>query len=219
MKIAFDENVPIAMVRVFETFASERQLRKLSGEFEVKSAKDYTPRPGDHDYVAKSDVPWLKRFAADGGRVVISGNTDMKKQPHERLALIEHKFVVLFFEGQWSGWKFFRKCALLIHWWPQIASTVKRAKPGFWHVPCNWPEKGKLRKVSTEDPRFLRLERQRKKPRNRKPKAAVEVPPPPTPGPLFEYADTIPQVETTDSAARGQGTVQPVPEESSRDRG
>ena len=76
MKIAFDENVPIAMVRVFQTFASERQLRKLSGSFEIKSAADYTPRPGDPDYVPRSDVPWLKRFAADGGKVIISGNTE-----------------------------------------------------------------------------------------------------------------------------------------------
>ena len=29
MKIAFDENVPPAMVRVFQTFASEKQLQKL----------------------------------------------------------------------------------------------------------------------------------------------------------------------------------------------
>jgi hypothetical protein len=32
-------------------------------------------------------VPWLKRFAADGGKVVISGDTKMKSVPHERLAL------------------------------------------------------------------------------------------------------------------------------------
>ena len=87
MKIAFDENVPLGMVKVFQTFASERQLQKLSGgKFDVKSAKDYTPKHGDPAYVRGSDVPWLKRFAADGGRVVISGNTQMKSEPHERLA-------------------------------------------------------------------------------------------------------------------------------------
>jgi hypothetical protein len=40
------------MVRVFQTFASERQLRKLvGGNFEIKSAKDYAPHPGDLDYL------------------------------------------------------------------------------------------------------------------------------------------------------------------------
>ena len=176
------------MVRVFQTFASERQLQKLSGKFEVKSAKDYTPRPGDSDYVAGSDVPWLKRFAADGGKVVISGNTDMKNVPHERLALIECGFVVIFFESQWSNWKFFRKCALLLHWWPQVAAKARKAKPGsFWHIPCHWQEKGKLRKVPNEDPRLLKIERQKKKTRKRKTKPKIETLVPPTAGPLFEY--------------------------------
>jgi ribosomal protein S18 len=106
LKIAFDENVPIAMVRVFNLFANEKQLRKITGKFEIKSAKDYTPQLGDPDYLHKNDVPWLKRFAADDGKVVISGNTEMKNQNHERLALIECGFIVIFFEPQWSNWKF-----------------------------------------------------------------------------------------------------------------
>lgn len=177
------------MVRVFQTFASERQLRKITGNFEVKSARDYAPHKADTDYVRGNDVPWLKRFAADGGKVVISGDTNMKNIPHERLALIECGFVVIFFEGQWSSWKFFRKCALLSHWWPQIAAKAKRAKAGsFWHIPCTWQENGKLRKVSNEDPKMLKIERQGKKPRKRKPKTPKIEPPTETAiGPLFEY--------------------------------
>ena len=186
------------MVRVFQTFASERQLRKLSGSFEIKSAADYTPRPGDPDYVPRSDVPWLKRFAADGGKVIISGNTEMKYVPHERLALIESGFVVFFFENQWSRWKFFRKCALLLHWWPIIAAKIKRAKAGsFWHIPSSWPEKGKLRAISNEDPRQLRIERKHAARRGKKSKA-VAVRPPSTSssiGPLFEYVEAKNEIE------------------------
>jgi hypothetical protein len=185
LKIAFDENVPIALVRVFQTFASERQLRKISGNFEIRSAIDYTPRPGEPDHVPGSDVPWLKRFAADGGKVVISGNTEMKYVPHERLALIELGFVVIFFESQWSNWKFFRKCALLLHWWPVVARRIKRARPGFWHIPCNWTENGRLRKVSSEDPKKLKLERRQAKPRKKKTKPPVSQPL--SHGPLFEF--------------------------------
>jgi hypothetical protein len=195
LKIAFDENVPAAMVRVFQTFASEHQLKKLSGNFEVKSALDYTPQRSDPDYAPNNDVPWLKRFAADGGKVVISGDTKMKSVPHERLALIECGFVVIFFESQWSNWKFFRKCALLLHWWPQVATKVRRAKPGsFWHIPCSWSEKGRLRKVSNEDPQKLKIEQQQKKPRKRKPK--IEVSTSASLGPLFEYAKPKPKRKT-----------------------
>jgi hypothetical protein len=189
LKIAFDENVPAAMVRVFQTFANEHQLKKLSGDFEVKSARDYTPQRSDPDYAPNNDAPWLKRFAADGGKVVISGDTKMKSVPHERLALIECGFVVIFFESQWSNWKFFRKCALLLHWWPQVATKARRAKPGtFWHIPCNWSEKGRLRKVSNEDPQKLKLEQQQKKSRKRKAKPKIEAPTSTNLGPLFEYA-------------------------------
>lgn len=160
MKIAFDENVPNALVKVFQTFANERQLKRVIGDFEVKSAVDYTPKPSDRDYVRKSDVPWIKRFADDGGKVIISGNTEMKHVPHERLALIQAGMLVFFFDGKWNNWDFFRKCSLLIYHWPAIASRIKRVKaPAFWHIPLSWNDKAKLRKTSTDDPKKLKLER------------------------------------------------------------
>lgn len=138
MKVVFDQNVPIGLVRVLQNFASEKQFKRISGNFVIKAAADYTPKPGDSDYKAKDDVPWLKRFADDGGKVVVSGDVMMKHRPHERLALIEHGFIVIFFETQWSGWKFWRKCALLVHWWPVIAAKIRKAKKAsFYHVPCN----------------------------------------------------------------------------------
>jgi hypothetical protein len=150
------------MVRVFQTFANERQLKNLVlGEFEVESAVDYTPKLGDSDYIKGSDVPWIKRFAAAGGKVIISGNTEMKNVQHERLALVQAGMIVFFFDGKWSQWKFFRKCSLLIHWWPEMAKKLKRAKPAtFFHVPLNWSERSKIRKVSTDDPQKLKIEKQ-----------------------------------------------------------
>ena len=189
MKIAFDQNVPIGLVKVLQNFASEKQFRKISGNFIIKSAADYTPKPGDGDYLPKNDVPWLKRFADDGGKVVISGDVRMKSRPHERLALVEHGFIVIFFEAKWSDWKFWRKCALLIHWWPVIAAKVKRARnASFYHVPCNWVEDGKLRWVSNKDPKLLKLE-QRVRSAKRRKKQAKETPGKLSDGPLFDYPE------------------------------
>ena len=149
------------MVRIFRILAKEKQLQWLSGGLIVESAKDYTPRKSDLDYQKNNDVPWIKRFAEAGGKVIISGNTDMKKQPHERLALVETGMVTIFFEDQWSKWPFFRKCALLLHWWPAIVKTAKTAKPGsFWHVPCEWREEGVLRAVPNDDAKLTKMERQ-----------------------------------------------------------
>lgn len=197
MKIAFDENVPSAMVRAFQLFAKENQFRRRMAKFEFKSAMDYTPKPGDPDYLRKNDVPWLKRFAEDGGKVVISGNTDMKNQNHERLALIECGFVVIFFEPQWSNWVFFRKCALLLNWWPKIESKIKRAKPGsFYHIPCNWVEDGKLRRVSNQDPKMLKIERKQRGARRRRAKTQTT---PASPGPLW---DRLNQTKTAKEAKK-----------------
>jgi hypothetical protein len=82
VKIAFDENVSVHMVRVFKSLGQE----KREGH-EFVGAADYAPKPRDADYVRKSDVPWLTRFANDNGKVVISGNTKMMSVPHEMEAL------------------------------------------------------------------------------------------------------------------------------------
>jgi hypothetical protein len=103
LKIAFDENMPPALVKVFKTFASEKQLKSILGNFEIESAVDYTPRKDDPDYLRKNDVPWIKRFAAAGGKVIISGNTQMKFVPHERLALVQAGMIVIYFENQWNN--------------------------------------------------------------------------------------------------------------------
>jgi len=95
--------------------------------------------------------------------VIISGDTEMRYVPHERLALIQAGMLVFFFDGKWNQWDFFRKCSLLIHHWPAIADRINRGKaPAFWHVPLSWHEKAKLRKVSTDDPKKLKMERKAK---------------------------------------------------------
>ncbi len=161
MKVAFDENVPIALVRVFQTFANEKQLKKLSPGLTIESAKDYTPKPSDSDFDGNNDVPWIKRFAAAGGRVIISGNVEMQNVAHERLALVESGMIVFFFERKWSDWQFYRKCSLLLNWWPHIAEKAKRAKKGsFWCIPNNWAEDGTLRRLTNQDKKRLKIEKQ-----------------------------------------------------------
>jgi len=161
LKVAFDENIPPAMARVFQILADEKQFQSLTAGLIIKKAKDYTPKKGDQDYIKDNDVPWIRRFAADGGKIIISGNTKMKIRPHERKALMQEGMVTVFFESQWSNWKFHRKCALLLNWWPRVVKTVKTSKPGtFWHIPCDWKKDGKLRAVSNEDAKLTKILRQ-----------------------------------------------------------
>ena len=152
------------MAGVFLSLAEDRQLKKLLPGLVIKSARGYAPKRGDRDYKPRgerSDVPWIRKFVQDGGQVIISGDRNMKREPHERLALVELGLITIFFDPQWSDWKFFRQCALLMFWWPVVAATIRKAKPGsFWHIPCVWTPDGKLRQVSNEDLKLTRIKKQ-----------------------------------------------------------
>lgn len=164
MRVAFDEHVPIALVRVLQSFSEERKFKRLSGGYLIERARDYAPNVDDEDYLKGSDVPWVRRYAAAGGQIIISGDTNMMSEPHERLALLEEKMIVCFFGSQWSHWKFFKKCALVINWWPSILRTMGTAEKGtFWRVPTNWMEDGELEPLPTEDKRLVRILRQRER--------------------------------------------------------
>jgi hypothetical protein len=151
------------MVKVFQTFATDKQLLKLSANLVIEKAQTYYPALHDPDYLRRNDAPWIRRFSKSGGTVIISGNTDMRARPHERKALVETGMVVIFFESSWNQWDFFRKSSLLLHWWPMIVQQLKTAKPtSFWHVPAMWPKtaNAKLRPVPNSDLKLEKMERQ-----------------------------------------------------------
>lgn len=147
-------------------------IRRVSKGLILVKAGDYEPKKTDHDYVKGNDAPWLDRFAADGGHAVISGDTKMAQRLHEKLCLYEHGFVTVFFEPQWNGWNFFRKTALLLHWWEEVATKIKVAEKGtFWAVPAAWPTKGgELRNTSLGLAKLLK-DRKRNPPASRLPRS------------------------------------------------
>ena len=138
------------MAKLFLGLIREKRVAKTIRGLTFEKAADYAPKAEDGDYVKGSDVPWLNRFAVAGGHAIISGDVKMRQKAHERFALYENGFVVLFFETHWGEWNFFQKSALMLHWWEIMVDKIRHADKGtFWVVPCNWPVKGgKLRNVS-----------------------------------------------------------------------
>ena len=149
------------MARAFQRFAEERQFKRLLASVQIEAAKDYAPSKDDPDYKEGSDAPWIRRFAESGGRCIISGDTDMMWEPHERLALVEAGMMVFFFSSRWSNWPFFQKCSLLMFWWPTIIKRMKQGKKGFWKIPASWSDKAKLQSVTTQNRHELKVRRQR----------------------------------------------------------
>lgn len=165
MKVAFDQHVPSTLAKVFIALSKEKVIQKCCQGLIFETAAEYAPQASDRDYIKSSDVPWLDRFAESKGHAIISGDKKMRQRPHERLALYQHDFVVIFFEASWSEWDFYKKSALMLHWWPQITTKIKTADKGtFWVVPADWPQRGagELRNVSFGLAKLLRDNPERK---------------------------------------------------------
>lgn len=160
MKIAFDEHVPPLLVTMFAALSSDEKV--LAAEF--VSARHYgIPN-------AKSDVPWLERFAADGGRVVISGDKRMRGDLFEQAALQAAGFVTFFFAPRWNDQTPWDRAANLVKWWPHIEQKIRTASPGeMFEIPYAF-QGSELRNVTPPAPAA------RKKPGRRKsgPKDASE---------------------------------------------
>jgi hypothetical protein len=89
--------------------------------------------------------------------------------PHERLALLQEGMIVFFFEKRWNGWRFFTKCALLLLWFPMVATRLRKAKPKtFWRIPSIWDQDARLRSIPTDDPKLLKIERRQRNRNERK---------------------------------------------------
>ncbi len=150
------------MATVFQSLASHRGIRKLSSGLVIENAKDYAPRPDDHDYIRRNDAPWIKRFASAGGEAIISGDQKMRSDPAEREALVQTGMVVFFFDPAWNNFKFCDKCAMLLHWWPQTLGIAETApKPSFWRIPATWNADAGIAQVSHADLSLELVERQK----------------------------------------------------------
>jgi hypothetical protein len=129
VKIAFDENIPAAMTRIFVALSQTSEVLTA----EIVSVSDYRP------ITERGDENWLRRFAADGGQIIISGDTRMRARPHELLALSQSGLISYFFERKWSGRNFFTKAAMLMHWWPEVRKQMDTAEKGScWEIPFPW---------------------------------------------------------------------------------
>lgn len=126
MKIALDEHISKALVEALTALSGETGMLQV----ELVSARNYAvPK-------ASSDVPWIEKFKADGGTVVVSGDAKMRGKLHEQKALSDAGFIVFFPARRWNQFNGLAKTAFLILWWQAILQTAETSKPGqFFEIP------------------------------------------------------------------------------------
>jgi PIN like domain len=160
LKIAFDEHIPDGMYRVFEALSAERKMRKLigatgrgrQGGYTIVRSKDYNPSPDDDDYIQGSDAPWITKFSADKGEVIISGNVRMMEVPQEVIAIQNAGIISFYFESGWNRWNFFRKSSLLLWHWELVVKTFQAASSGdVYRIPAVFRQVQALNLIARKD--------------------------------------------------------------------
>lgn len=136
------------MATVFQTLAQGGGVLNA----QIVLASDYKPRD------ERGDEHWTRRFATDGGRVIISGDTKMRSRLHELAALVESGLVTYMFQRQWSDKSFFTKSAMLLHWWVPVRAHIDSAPQGTcWEIPFQWAWRD-LENVSA-DPKAIKAKK------------------------------------------------------------
>jgi len=132
LKIALDENIPAAVVKMLSGLAKGDDSHRVV----VVSARKY--RPIDE----RGDENWIRRFARARGKVIVTGDGRIRKDLHEQAALFQAGMITFFFDAAWNGFTLNNKAAMLMTWWPAIIEKAKISKPGdSWEMPSNWTVK------------------------------------------------------------------------------
>ena len=122
IKVALDANVPPRLVRMLES--------GYSGQgFEFLWVPDLVPANTEDEY-------WAGAFRRFGGQIVVSGDKNIAKKPHQISAFKENDLICFFCDKKWSEQDNTYKASHLIYWWPQIQLKFEESSPkDCWWVP------------------------------------------------------------------------------------
>lgn len=76
------------------------------------------------------DIDWIKTLGAEGQWVIISGDPDITRVPHEKAAWLQSGLTAFFFHKQFQNLVFWDQIAKLIQRWPLISEQAKRVEAG-----------------------------------------------------------------------------------------
>ena len=134
MRIRADEHVSERIVDAIINMA-------LGENFELSSVV----RCGDR---SKSDVHWIKSFANEGGKAILSGDTDFFLRPHQVMAVCQCGLMVVHMPARWSNAKCHLQAAHLLMWWGRIEAALANGRPPQCFRPAwNISERGAVERV------------------------------------------------------------------------
>lgn len=145
MKIRLDENLS---PRVAEAICCIVGNRK---GFEVTHNRDAAH--------GEPDPLWLKKFAAEDGDVVISGDHNILQNWPDLIAYHQSGLIAFFPPPAFGKMKGYARAAFILRWWPSIVDKAKLSARGdCWRMPMQWTAGPTLFQL-LEDPRLRSDER------------------------------------------------------------
>ena len=122
MKFFFDNNISHYIVSALHCLSEKDSIRVTSLRKEFEPSID--------------DITWITSLKDDGNWVIISGDTRIKKNPHERAAWIESGLTTFFLARGWMNIPYWEQAHKLVKWWPKIMEQSERVESGnFFEVP------------------------------------------------------------------------------------
>jgi hypothetical protein len=131
VKFFFDNNLPLRLAKALNCLVEpDHSVIHLRQRFEAN-----TP-----------DVVWLKKLGSEEGWVIVSADTSISRNPHEREAWRESGHPIFAYKHALLNLKLWDQTTRLCHVFPEVIERAERAKPNdFFQIPVTGKLKGPLK--------------------------------------------------------------------------
>lgn len=115
MRIRADEHIAPAIVDAINAVA-------IGDGFELTSVLK-------EGFGGSTDEHWITAFAADGGHVILSADTDFLRQPPQVQAIERTGLRLIHLPSGWAGASRAIQAGHLLSWWPRIEAQIIDMRP------------------------------------------------------------------------------------------
>lgn len=77
-----------------------------------------------------SDIEWMQKLSDEQELVILSGDTNISRNPHEVKAWMQAGHTIFFLKPAWMHLPRFEQAAKLFHIFPEIQKLSRKSKPG-----------------------------------------------------------------------------------------
>ena len=97
------------------------------------------------------DQHWITVFGKDGGKAILSADTDFLKRPHQVMAVHEMGLAIIHLPSKWANAELHLQMAHLLIWWKRIEAALAEAKGReCWRPVWNISEQGDLQRIKID---------------------------------------------------------------------